>query len=183
VENEADVPPAGDVPGVPKKKGGKLWLTVIGALVIAGASSAAGATFGPSVKQKISPTHQKPATPGAEGDEATEDKSEEKPGEKAHIEQLESLVVDVHDEAGESHHVKVGIALEISEPVPEEEWKAEVVPKARDATIGYLRSLRYDEAASAAKFDTIRAELLLRLSKAIKKPKIRKIYFIDYVVQ
>ena len=174
MDNEADVPPAGDVPGLPKK-GGRLWLTLIGALVIASVSSAAGATFGPSIRQKLFAPH-----PAAQPGEEQEEKGGEKGG---HIAPLDSLVVDVRDEAGESHHVKVGIALELSEPVHEEEWKADVVPRARDATIGYLRSLKFDEAASSAKFEGIRTELQERLSKAIKKPKIRRVLFIDYVVQ
>ena len=80
-------------------------------------------------------------------------------------------------------HVKVGLALEIGEPVNEEEWKADVVPRARDACIAYLRSLKYDEAASSAKFESIRAELQERISKAVKKPKVKRVFFIDYVVQ
>jgi flagellar basal body-associated protein FliL len=173
VDNEADVPPAGDVPGLPKK-GGRLWLTLVGALVVASVSSAAGATFGPAIRQKLAPH---PAGPPGE-------EQEEKGGEKGgHIAPLDSLVVDVRDEAGESHHVKVGIALELSEAVLEEEWKADIVPRARDATIGYLRSLKYDEAASSAKFESIRTELQERIGKAIKKPKIRRVFFIDYVVQ
>jgi flagellar basal body-associated protein FliL len=174
VDNEAEVPPAGDVPGLPKK-GGRLWLPLIGALVIASVSSAAGATFGPTIKEKLFTPH--PAGPPGE---EQDDKGNDKGG---HIAPLESLVVDVRDDAGESHHVKVGIALELSEAVHEEEWKAEVVPRARDATIGYLRSLKFDEAASSAKFEAIRTELQERIGKAIKKPKVRRVFFIDYVVQ
>jgi flagellar basal body-associated protein FliL len=174
VDNEADVPPAGDVPGLPKK-GGRLWLTMVGALVIASLSSAAGATFGPSLKQKLFASH--PA--GPPGEEA-EDKNGEKGG---HIAPLDSLVVDVRDDGGDTHHVKVGIALELSEPVHEEEWKADLVPRARDATIGYLRSLKFDDAASSTKFEAIRTELQERIGKAIKKPKVRRVFFIDYVVQ
>jgi len=175
VENE-EVPPAGDVPGLPKKKSGKTLFLLIGALVIASASSAAGATFGPSIRQKLLGGHP----PAAHGEEEAEEKSEK----GGHIAPLDSLVVDVHDEGGENHHVKVGLALEIGgEPINEEEWKAEVVPKARDACISYLRSLKYDEASSSAKFETIRAELQERISKAVKKPKVKHVFFIDYVVQ
>jgi flagellar basal body-associated protein FliL len=173
VVDNAEVPPAEDVPGVPKKKGGGLWLTLIGALVIASVSSAAGATFGPPIKQKLFGPH-----PAAAGEEA-----EEKSEKGSHIAPLDSLVVDVHDEGGDNHHVKVGVALEIGEPVNEEEWKADVVPKARDACISYLRSLKYDEAASSAKFESIRTELQERIAKAVKKPKVKRVFFIDYVVQ
>jgi flagellar basal body-associated protein FliL len=178
VENEAAAAPTEqDVPGLPKKKGGRLWLTLVGALVIASVSSAVGATFGPSVKEKISgPKHQAAA--------GEEDEKEERGSEHGgHIAPLDSLVVDVRDETGESHHVKVGIALELGEPPKEEEWKMDVVPRARDATIGYLRSLKYEEAASSAKFETIRTELQEHIAKAVKKPKIRRVFFIDYVVQ
>jgi flagellar basal body-associated protein FliL len=176
VENDAAAPTEQDVPGVPKKKGGRLWLTLIGALVIASVSSAAGATFGPAVRDKISGKH----APGAGEEEEKEEKGGEKGG---HIAPLDSLVVDVRDESGESHHVKVGIALELGEPPKEEEWKMDVVPRARDATIGYLRSLKYEEAASSAKFETIRTELQEKISKAVKKPKIHRVFFVDYVVQ
>ena len=175
MDNE-EVPPAEDVPGVPRKKKGGLLLPLIGALVIASVSSAAGATFGPSIKQKIFGGH--PAA-GEHGAEEAEEKSEK----GVHIAPLDSLVVDVHDEGGDNHHVKVGLALEIGEPVNEEEWKADVVPKARDACISYLRSLKYDEASSSAKFETIRTELQERIAKAVKKPKIKRVFFIDYVVQ
>jgi flagellar basal body-associated protein FliL len=176
VDNE-EVPPAEDVPGVPKKKKGGALITLVGALVIASMSSAAGATFGPSIKQKLLGGH-----PPAAGEHAEE--AEEKSEKGGHIAPLDSLVVDVHDEGGENHHVKVGLALEVAgEPVNEEEWKAEVVPKARDACISYLRSLKYDEASSSAKFESIRTELQERISKAVKKPKVKHVFFIDYVVQ
>jgi flagellar basal body-associated protein FliL len=174
VDNE-EVPPAEDVPGVPKKKKGGM-LTLIGALVIASVSSAAGATFGPSIKQKVLGGH-------AAGGEHAAEEAEEKGEKGSHIAPLDSLVVDVHDEGGDNHHVKVGLALEIGEPVNEEEWKADVVPKARDASISYLRSLKYDEASSSAKFESIRTELQERIAKAVKKPKVKRVFFIDYVVQ
>ena len=178
MENEGAIPPAEqDVPGVPKKKKGML-LPLIGALVIASLSSAAGATFGPAVKEKITGAKHAPAA-GAE--EGHEEKAEE--GHAGHIAPLDSLVVDVRDEGGESHHVKVGIALELGEAPHEEEWKVDVVPRARDATIGYLRSLKFEDAASSDKFEMIRTELQERISKAVKKPKITKVFFIDYVVQ
>jgi flagellar basal body-associated protein FliL len=176
VDNE-EVPPAGDVPGVPKKKGGAL-IMLIGALVIASVSSAAGATFGPSIRQKVFGGH---APAGEHGEEAEE--KEEKHDKGGHIAPLDSLVVDVHDEGGENHHVKVGLALEVAGELNEEEWKAEVVPKARDACISYLRSLKYDEASSSAKFESIRTELQERIAKAVKKPKVKHVFFIDYVVQ
>jgi flagellar basal body-associated protein FliL len=174
VENEGAAPSAEEVPGLPKKKGGRLWLVLCGALVIASASSAAGATFGPAIKQKL--LGPKPAAAAEE----EEEKSHEKGG---HIAPLDSVVVDVRDEGGDNHHIKVGVALELSEAVQEEEWKADVVPRARDATIGYLRSLKYEEAAGSAKFETIRTELQERIAKAVKKPKVKRVFFVDYVVQ
>lgn len=179
MENEGADTPVEEAAGLPKKKGGRLWLTVVGALVVASASSAAGATFGPVVKQKIMGAPHAPPKEGAE-EEAEPENDKEKGN---HIAPLDPLVIDVRDESGDNHHVKIGIALEVAGELHEEEWKVEVVPKVRDASIAYLRSLHYEEAANSAKFETIRTELQERISKAVKKPKVRKVFFVDFVVQ
>jgi flagellar basal body-associated protein FliL len=95
---------------------------------------------------------------------------------------LEALVIDIKGEAEEIHHVKVGLAIELTKKIPEEELKS-YVPRARHAAIGYLRGLTYAEAASPKHFDTLRSELGEAVAKAVGKSNVSKVLFTDFVVQ
>lgn len=157
--------------GAPKKRRGKSTFMVVAALVVAVASSAAGAIFGPRLVGRAA---------AAQAQAAPEKDKDEPPAETI---PLEPLIVDLRDPGGgEQHNLRIAMALELSQPLKEEELKS-MVPRARDAAIGYLRSLTYEEATTPAKFDAIRGELRERIAKSVGSSRMRGVLFTDFVVQ
>lgn len=156
-------------------KGAKgVSVVVLAVLVVLGAvSSAAGAAFGPHLAGKV----MKPKSAHHE----EEDEPEEPPA--AETITLEPLIVDIRDSAGELHHLRIGIAIELKKPLHDEEEVKKLAPPARDAAIEYTRSLAYDDATSPKKFESIRVELGERIARAIGKGKVKRVLFTDFVVQ
>jgi flagellar basal body-associated protein FliL len=170
VENDEDSLQSEDEgePKKPAKSSAKLFL-IIGAVLATGGSAAAGAVLGPSLAKKHAPA----AAASAAGEHADE------PGELA---ALDPIIVDIREINGDAHHLKVGIAVELGKGVTEEEFKKQV-PRIRDSAISYLRSLRFDEISSPAKFDPIRTELGERIAHASGKAKVQRVLFTDFVAQ
>jgi len=76
---------------------------------------------------------------------------------------LDPFIVTLSD-AGHPHVIKLTLAVELKHTAKAEEFKA-FVPRIRDATLSYLRSLPYDEASSPARFEQMRTDLLEKLTK------------------
>lgn len=157
-----------------KKKGPKLGLLMIGAVLATGTSAAAGAVLGPALAGKS----QKDAA-AVHGAASAQGEGEAPPGEAA---ALDPIIVDVREAGGEMHHLKVGLAVELGHGVTEEEFK-KLVPRMRDAAISYLRGLPFDEIASPAKFDSIRSELGERIARAAGGKRVERVLFTDFVAQ
>ncbi|HMJ53521.1 MAG TPA: flagellar basal body-associated FliL family protein [Polyangiaceae bacterium] len=157
-------------PKKPAKSSGRLFL-IIGAVIATGGSAAAGAVLGPSLAGK---THAAAAAPSAS---ASSDH-----GEEGELAALDPIIVDVRESNGETHHLKVGIAVELGKGVTDEEFKRQV-PRIRDSAISYLRSLKFDEISSPAKFDPIRTELGERIAHASGKARVQRVLFTDFVAQ
>jgi flagellar basal body-associated protein FliL len=173
------------------KAKGKI-LAVLGLLVVVGVSSVAGAALSPIIGPRVSgaPAPPKPVKPHAppkdEADQA-EDEEEEVESDKGKKEShglmtLEAAVVDLRDATGETHHLKIAIAIEERAEVPEEEAKVFLM-RAKDAEITYLRTLSYEDVTDHAKFEQIRKELSTRVLKAFGKKHGKKMLITEYVVQ
>jgi flagellar FliL protein len=179
VEEEAKSP-EGDGAKPAKKKGSKLVLLVLGAVVATATSAAAGAVLGPAL------TGAKPAKAEAASRAAAAHAAAERGGEGegpvSEPAALDPIIVDVREANGEMHHLKVGIAVELGVGVPEEEFK-KLIPRMRDAAISFLRGLPFDDIASPQKFDAIRNELGERMSKAAGKGRVQRVLFTDFVAQ
>ncbi|MFO0553046.1 MAG: flagellar basal body-associated FliL family protein [Polyangiaceae bacterium] len=72
---------------------------------------------------------------------------------------LEPFLATVNDASGKSHTVKVTIAVELERDATEEEFKV-FVPRVRDTTLSYLRSLTWDDMRDPARAEPMRDELL-----------------------
>jgi flagellar basal body-associated protein FliL len=175
----------------PAGKGKRKLLAVLGLLLVVGVSSVAGAALspiiGPRVAGAAAPSKlPKPhAPPNEDGEPAEEEEDGE--GEKGKKEfhgltSLEAAVVDLRDATGETHHLKIAIAIEVKAEVPEEEAKVFVM-RAKDAEITYLRTLSYEDVTDHAKFEQIRKELSTRVLKAFGKKHGKKMLITEYVVQ
>ena len=62
------------------------------------------------------------------------------------------------------HVIKLTLAVELKASAKAEHFKS-FVPRVRDATLTYLRSLTFDEASNPARFEQMRTELLDRFVK------------------
>jgi flagellar basal body-associated protein FliL len=158
-------------PKKPAKSSGRLLL-IIGAVIATGGSAAAGAVLGPSLAAKAHA--QAAAAPSASA--ASEH------GDEGELAALDPIIVDIREINGEVHHLKVGIAVELGKGVTDEEFKRQV-PRIRDSAISYLRSLKFDDVSSPAKFDPIRTELGERIAHASGRAKVQRVLFTDFVAQ
>ncbi|HMI85934.1 MAG TPA: flagellar basal body-associated FliL family protein [Polyangiaceae bacterium] len=170
-EDESQQAEGEDEPKKPAKSSARLFL-IIGAVIATGGSAAAGAVLGPSLAGKGHA--QTAAAPAAASSEHGEEGGE--------LAALDPIIVDIREANGDAHHLKVGIAVELGKGVTDEEFKRQV-PRIRDSAISYLRSLKFDEITSPAKFDPIRTELGERIAHASGKAKVQRVLFTDFVAQ
>ncbi len=184
-EKKEEAPPAAG-------KGKSKLLAIVGLLVVVGVSSVAGAALSPIIGPRVAgaPAPPKPpkahAPPKEDGDPAEEedegDEAEKGKKESHGLTSLEAAVVDLRDSTGETHHLKIAIAIEVKAEIPEEEVKVFVM-RAKDAEITYLRTLSYEEVTDHAKFEQIRKELSIRVLKVFGKKHGKKMLITEYVVQ
>ncbi len=172
--SQNDVTPTA-TPAAAKGKGkGKLVALLVTVLLLAGGSAAAGVAFGPKLLKPRAAKHPPSA--------ASADAEGEGEGAPKASHTLDPIVVDIRVGDEELHHIKVGLALELGGEPKEEELKG-LVPRGRDAAIGYLRSLTLVEVTDPAKFEGIRTELSHRIVKAMGKKVVKRVLFTDFVVQ
>jgi flagellar basal body-associated protein FliL len=93
---------------------------------------------------------------------------------------LDPFVLTIPDSSRKVHPMKVGIAVEFGAKSKEEEIKP-LVPRMRDAALGYLRTLTYDDAIDPLASDKMRPEILGRLKAA--GTGAERILITDLVVQ
>jgi flagellar basal body-associated protein FliL len=158
-------------PAAKKSGGGKVGVIIIAVFVCV--SSTAGAVFGQVALAKMKPAEKEKVDAGYEEKE-----------EPLAVETMiaEPLIVDLRTAEGELHHIKVGFAIELAKPVPEEEQKKLMV-RAKDAAISYMRTLSYDEVTAQEKFEGIKKELGERISKALGRGRVAHVLFTEFVVQ
>jgi flagellar basal body-associated protein FliL len=94
---------------------------------------------------------------------------------------LEAFILSIPDASARPHAMKVTIAVELEAAAKEEATKA-FIPRVRDATLAYLRSLTYEEAASPVRMEKARSELLERY-RTVGLPGAERILITDLVVQ
>jgi flagellar basal body-associated protein FliL len=146
-----------------------LVLTAVGA-------ATAGTLVGPKVLASVS-APAAAAVPGASG------KPHEELGEmEGESFQFEAIVVDLHDESGNTHHLKLGLAAELPAKVQRKEFER-YVPRARQTAIGYLRALEFKEATSAASFPRVRDRVCAQVLAALGPTRVQRVLVTDYVVQ
>lgn len=94
---------------------------------------------------------------------------------------MPQMVVDVRDKDGDVHHLKVGLSFETN-PGPEDEFP-KIMPRGREAVLGYLRGLTFESATDPKSFDKIKADLDERVKQALGKERVRRVVVTDFVGQ
>ncbi len=135
---------------------------------------AAAAAFGGA---KVAGAHHAPAAAAAEHEEP----AIKPPGPTL---ALEPFLVTIPDTNRKNHPMKVTIAIEFREGAKDvkEESLKELTPRVRDSSLGYFRTLAYEQVIDPSANDKIRNELLERLHTS-GMPSAERVLITDLVVQ
>lgn len=95
---------------------------------------------------------------------------------------LPPVIVDLRDEDGRTRHLKVGLSAELMDETMTEEFPL-VIPRGREAALGYLRSLTFEEIADPKKYNEIKETLSTRVIEALGKHRVYRILLTEFVAQ
>ena len=172
-------------PEAPKKSRlGLILATVVIVVLVAGAA-VAGTMLGPKLigheKKKESAEHSEDSDEHSEKSEKSGKGSKhEKPiGETS---ELSPILVDTRGADGALHHLKVVLAVELSEGTPKEEF-LKYAPRGREAAVAYLRTQSYDTIAAPERYEEVRVELAKKFSEAVGEKRVSRILITDFVAQ
>jgi flagellar basal body-associated protein FliL len=186
-DSESDVVP------VEKKKGKGALIGIVVAVVLVVSAGVAGAVMGPKFFAK-QPAHQSDEE-GAADEEKSADGSEESDGgevarpapkeftgEVKEVTNLQPIVVDVRGADGQVRHLKISLSIEHPEATPEAAFKP-YIPRAREATIAYLRTHDFEELSLPKNFERLRIELNENIIAAVGKKRAKRVLITDFVAQ
>lgn len=94
---------------------------------------------------------------------------------------LEPFIFTVSDGGHKTHAVKVALAVEFKATSKEEAFKL-LVPRVRDASLAYLRTMSFEVATTQGLDEKAREELIGRI-RAMGAPEAEKVLVTDFVVQ
>jgi flagellar basal body-associated protein FliL len=115
----------------------------------------------------VSPTHVEPSKP---------------PGPTL---PLDAFLLNIPDTNRKPHPTKVTMAVEFaddSKVAKDEAALKALIPRLRDAVLGYLRRLTYEELSDPAASDQLRSELIFRV-RAVGANGAERVLITDLVVQ
>lgn len=176
----------------PKKGKMGLIIGIVIALITLVGGSVAGAMLGPRLLGS-SAEPAEPAEPEA-GHESEKPQKSEKSEKGAHGEgeaegtthiinaEMPSVVVDLRDSENRIRHLKVGLTAELADGATVEDFKL-MIPRGREATVTYLRSLAFEEVTDPQHFIAIKDELSKRVIEAVGEKRVRRLMLTDFVVQ
>lgn len=167
---ESKKEPAADAKAAPAKKGAAG--TVIGVALTALVATG-GAFAGARLGTRSAAAHTTEEAPAAPTVVAVRP-----PGATV---ALDAFLVTVSDAAGKQRAIKVTIALELRHGEKEDALKP-FVPRIRDATLGYLRALAYEDAADSGHVERMRADMLERFAK-LGAFSVEQVLITDFVTQ
>lgn len=167
-EDEDKAPEAKDA-SAGKSNKGLVVVVLIAAVVLGGGAAAAGAI----VAMRMAPSANAAPAPAASEDKVlgTVD--------------FASLVVDLRSADGASHHLRVSLSAEVPSGGAKEakDELESLMPRGREAAIGYLRALSYEDATDPHGFEKVRGELAKKIIEAIGEKHVAGILITDYVAQ
>ncbi len=94
---------------------------------------------------------------------------------------LEPFLLTIPDANRKVHPMKVTLAIEFDSSAKEDALKP-LVPRVRDSTLGYLRTLTFEAALDPAASDKMRGEVLERV-QGTAAPAAQRVLITDLVVQ
>jgi flagellar basal body-associated protein FliL len=145
-------------------------------------AAVAGTIFGPSMVARL-------FTPSTNGASALHDAgkssghtSYQGDDEPTNPQAFTPIVVDVRTKRGETHHMRVGITVELSENISKEDFER-YQPRGREAAIAFLRSKSYEELTEPTAFASVGKEISQRVTQAMGESRCHRVVITDYVAQ
>lgn len=186
----ADEKPPAEAAAPPKSKLGLIIGILIAVLTLIG-GSIAGAVLGPQLLGSQSAEAEEGEEEEVDDSEAPEKTEADTPaapdlpaGAPVQIisVSLPAVIVDLRDEDGRTRHLKVGMSAELMNESISEEFPL-VIPRGREAALGYLRSLTFEEIADPKKYNEIKDTLSERVKEALGKHRVYRILLTEFVAQ
>lgn len=181
-----------EIAGVPAKKGNRL-VVLSAALSVLLVGGGLGVFMAP---QFIAPSPAQANERGGKAtksgeDDASEDSLAEPDAESTSSDadlgapplsvEWPPLVVDVRDEGGEPHHVKLVVTIECPDENAQKTVRA-LSHRARAKTIEYIRGQSFEELTEGANFPKIQANLT-KLIKGTAGKSVKSVWITDFVAQ
>jgi len=113
--------------------------------------------------------------------EAPQAKPEPAPHEVGPMVELEAIVANLAEDTA-SRFVKLKMHLEVEDPEDQPIVEAAIVP-IRNAVLLHLSSLTVDQTVGADNKEQIRKALQEKINETLGAPKVRRIFFTEFVVQ
>jgi flagellar basal body-associated protein FliL len=159
-------------PAAVESKPRKRWIGVLVVLVLVVGAGATGAL----VSLRLA-SHVAQAAPAK-----TPSRENAEPEDIPPPLELEGIVVDVRDSEGSPHHIKIGLAIELTPDAVPDHVK-NLMPRGREAVISYLRSQSFDELTGPKRFPTVSHELSTEVTRAFGKKRVARVVITDFVSQ
>jgi flagellar basal body-associated protein FliL len=170
----------------PKKGGSKVIVIALTAILVAGAA-VAGTMFGPKMLgAKSAEAHEDEApSKGKSKSKSKKHEAEEEDVEPTAVANFQPIVVDVHDNEGTIHHLKVGLTVEsaIENAKEAEEALKHFQPRGREAAIAFLRGREWDEITSSKMFETLKKDLSEKVIESMGEERVSRVLVTDFVAQ
>jgi flagellar basal body-associated protein FliL len=177
-------------PKVAKKGGGGRIIAIIVGVVVLLGGMAIGTLFGSKLmgnggvaEAAPAPKKSHAAREKKDHDEEEEDEEEsDDPEHKITSVEFEPIVLDLRDSHDAVHHLKVGLAVELTEKEKPEEFHA-LIPRGRQAVISYLRALTFEEVSKPDQFQKVREDIAQAVTKAVGARRVSRVLLVDFVAQ
>ena len=171
----------------PKKGGSKVIVIALTAILVAGAA-VAGTMFGPKMlgaKSAEAHEDEAPAKSSKGKSKSKKHEAEEEDVEPTAVSNFQPIVVDVHDNEGVIHHLKVGLTVEsgMENAKEAEEALKHFQPRGREAAIAFLRSREWDEITSSKMFETLKKDLSEKVIESMGEERVSRVLVTDFVAQ
>jgi flagellar protein FliL len=152
----------------------KRLIVIGGILILIGGAVAAIFVFAPSlIPGPIKGIVGMAAAPPHEEKKAVE--------VQGHIYSLDPFLVNLADKE-RPRYLKVRMDLESQEVKPSEDYEKRM-PQLRDAVLTILSAKTYGEISDSQGKTNLKAEILQKVNQMMKDPKIKGIFFTEFVVQ
>lgn len=94
---------------------------------------------------------------------------------------LEPFLVQVADAHGKAHPLKMTVAVEYASAIKDDAVKP-FTPRIRDAILGHMRSLSFEDVVDSSKSEKLRDDLLKK-AKSVGAPSAERVLITDLVTQ